>query len=71
MFNRIVINPEIMLGQPVIKDTRMPVYLIVESIAAGESIETILKAYPFLTGEDIQQALQFAARLSQYGLEVA
>ncbi len=71
MFDRIEINPNIMLGQPVIKNTRLPVYIIVEAIAAGDTFKTILEAYPFLSAEDIRQALQFAARLSQYGLEVA
>jgi len=71
MFDRIEINPRIMLGQPVIKHTRLPVYVIVEAIAAGDTVETILRAYPFLSAEDIRQALQFAARLTQYGLEAA
>ena len=71
MYNRIDINPEIMLGQPVIKGTRIPVYVIVEAIAEGDSVEDLLQAYPFLTTEDIREALQFAANLSHWGLEVA
>jgi uncharacterized protein (DUF433 family) len=71
MFDRIEVNPEIMLGQPVIKGTRLPVYVIVEAVAEGNIREELLEAYPFLTAEDIQQALRYAARLSHWGLEVA
>jgi uncharacterized protein (DUF433 family) len=71
MFDRIEVNPEIMLGQPVIKGTRLPVYVIVEAVAEGNTQEELLEAYPFLTAEDIQQALRYAAWLSHWGLEVA
>jgi uncharacterized protein (DUF433 family) len=71
MFHRIEVNPEIMLGQPVIKGTRLPVYVIVEAVAEGNTRDELLEAYPFLTGEDIQQALRYAAWLSHWGLEVA
>jgi uncharacterized protein (DUF433 family) len=71
MFDRIEVNPEIMLGQPVIKGTRLPVYVIVEAVAEGNTPEDLLEGYPFLTTEDIQQALRFAASLSHWGLEVA
>jgi uncharacterized protein (DUF433 family) len=69
--DRISIKPEVLCGQPVIRGTRLPVYVIVEAVAGGDSTEDLLKAYPFLTIEDIQQALRFAARLSEVGLEVA
>jgi uncharacterized protein (DUF433 family) len=71
MYERIEINPEVMLGQPVIKGSRLPVYAIVESIAEGDSTDDLLQAYPFLCIEDIQQALRFAADLSHWGIEVA
>ena len=60
-----------MLGQPVIKGTRLPVYAIVEALAAGDSQDDLLEAFPFLTAQDLEQALLFAARLSQWGLEDA
>lgn len=69
--DRIAIDPAVMLGQPVIKGTRVPVYAIVEAIAAGDSTNDVLEAFPFLTPDDIEQALRFAARLSQWGLEDA
>jgi uncharacterized protein (DUF433 family) len=71
MYERIEVNSEIMLGQPVIKGSRLPVYVIVESIAEGDSIQELLQSYPFLTAEDVRQALRFAAELSHWGFEVA
>jgi uncharacterized protein (DUF433 family) len=71
MFDRIEVNPEVMLGQPVIKGTRLPVYVIVEAVAEGNTPEELVEAYPFLTTDDIQQALRFVASLSHWGLEVA
>jgi uncharacterized protein (DUF433 family) len=59
--NRIDINPEIMLGKPVIKGTRIPVELIVRKIGEGALSEDLLDAYPNITKEDIQAALLYAA----------
>ena len=63
-FERIAVDPEVMLGQPIIKGTRLPVYVIVEAVAEGNSAEELMKAYPFLSADDIKQALLFAAHLS-------
>jgi uncharacterized protein (DUF433 family) len=63
--DRIESNPDILSGQPVIKGVRLPVYLIVEAIVEGDSIEEPKSAYPFLDRADIQQTLRFAARMSQ------
>lgn len=60
-----------MLGQPVIKGTRLPVYVIVQSIAAGDSVDELLEAYPFLSSEDVEAALQYVAHLAEWGFEVA
>jgi len=68
---RITVDPALMLGQPVITGTRLPVYVIVQAIAAGDNADELLKAYPFLAAEDIEAALGFAARLAEWGLEVA
>jgi uncharacterized protein (DUF433 family) len=57
----IVSDPAVMMGKPVIKGTRITVELILEKLAAGETIEQILEAYPHLTREGIQAALSFAA----------
>lgn len=54
-------NPSIMMGKPVIKGTRITVELILEKLAAGETVEQIIEAHPKLTREAIQAALEFAA----------
>jgi uncharacterized protein (DUF433 family) len=57
----IVSDPKVMMGKPVIAGTRITVELILEKLAAGETIEQILDAHPRLTREAIQAALAFAA----------
>jgi uncharacterized protein (DUF433 family) len=69
--DRIVVDPQILLGQPVVRGSRLPVYAIVEAIAAGDTRADLLAAYPFLTQEDIEQALHFASRMTRLTLEVA
>lgn len=56
----ILSDPKIMMGKPVIVGTRITVELILEKLAAGESVEQILDAHPRLTREAIQAALAFA-----------
>lgn len=63
MIDRIESDPEVLSGQPVIKGTRLPVYVIVEAIAEGDSVDELITAYPFLEPADIRQALRFAARM--------
>lgn len=62
LIRRIEINPNKMLGKPVIKGTRLTVELIVEKIAYGCSSEEILKQYPFIKEDDVKAALLYAAR---------
>ncbi len=59
----IVSDPSIMMGKPVIVGTRITVELILEKLAAGETVEQILDAHPRLTKEAIQEALAFAAEV--------
>ncbi len=56
----IVANPKVMMGKPVIAGTRITVELILEKLAAGETIEQILEAHPHLNREGILAALAFA-----------
>jgi uncharacterized protein (DUF433 family) len=63
--DRIESNPDVLSGQPVVRGTRLPVYVIVDAIAEGDSVEDLLEAYSFLERPDIQQALHFAARMSR------
>ena len=58
----IQVEPSIMMGKPVIAGTRITVELILEKLAAGETIEQLLEAHPRLTHEAVQAALAFAAR---------
>lgn len=55
-------NPDVMMGKPVIAGTRITVEIILEKLAAGETVEQILDAYPRLTREDISAALLYAVR---------
>ncbi|MGH6897562.1 MAG: DUF433 domain-containing protein [Geminicoccaceae bacterium] len=58
---RIVSDPEIMMGKPTIKGTRITVELILEKLGAGMTVAELLEAYPHLTAEDVLAALSFAA----------
>jgi uncharacterized protein (DUF433 family) len=62
LLKRIVVNPKIMLGKPVIKDTRLTVELIIEKLAYGETIQDLRKDYPFLAEDDVRAALLYAAK---------
>lgn len=60
--NRIVVNPEIMVGKPVIKGTRITVELILRLLAQGMAEEEILENYPHLKKDDIRAVLEYAAQ---------
>jgi uncharacterized protein (DUF433 family) len=62
LLKRVVTDPKVMLGKPVIKGTRLTVAIIVEKVAYGQTREDIKEDYPFLTDEDIKAALLYAAR---------
>ena len=63
--DRVIIDPEIMHGKPVIKGTRIPVYIILNLLAGGLSEEEVLREYPDITKEDIHACLEYAAELAQ------
>jgi len=60
LLERIEVDPEVMLGKPVIRGTRITVEIILEKIAAGCPIEEVLAAYPRLTRDDVLAALAYA-----------
>jgi uncharacterized protein (DUF433 family) len=64
IFQRITTNPEICGGKPCIRGLRFPVSRLLGLLASGETQETILKSYPYLEKEDIQEALYYAALLA-------
>jgi uncharacterized protein (DUF433 family) len=61
---RIQLNPSVMRGKPCIKGTRLPVYLLLQKMAAGETAEAILKAYPQLVRDDLTACLDYASQLA-------
>ena len=63
MTERIEVNPRILGGKPVIKGTRIPVYLILELLSAGYDFKRIVAAYPTLTEKDIKAAVAYAAKV--------
>ena len=61
---RISASPAVMMGKPCVKGTRIPVYLLLEKLAAGETFEQLLAAYPNLVMEDLRACLEYAAALA-------
>lgn len=62
MEDRIVFNPEILAGKPIIKGTRMSVEFILELLSSGMSSEEIIKEYPQLKRKDVLAAIEYAAK---------
>ena len=61
LLERIVTDPKVMAGKPVIKGTRVPVDLIIHRIAQGETVENLLEDYPKMTRQDVRAALEYAS----------
>lgn len=61
LFPLISADPKICGGEPCLKGTRIPVHLILDHLAGGDSLEDILKAYPQLTKRAIQEAVRYAS----------
>ncbi len=59
---RITMDPEVLSGKPVIKGTRIPVYLIIQLLANDMTEKEILKQYPTLKKQDIKAALVYASK---------
>jgi uncharacterized protein (DUF433 family) len=63
MSERIVVEPDICNGKPVIRGTRITAQTVLEFLAAGDEIEAVLEEYPSLTGEDVRACIEYASRL--------
>lgn len=63
--DRITFDPAVMGGKPCIRGMRVTVGTLVGMVASGHNTEAILKLYPYLEQEDIQQALSYAAWRSE------
>ena len=59
--SRIEINPDVMLGKPVVRGTRIPVELVLRKLGEGATTGDLLDAYPKLTKHDIHACLVYAA----------
>ena len=65
MFDRVTFDTNIMGGRACIRGMRIPVSVLVKQIAHGASFDEILQGYPDLEKEDIQQAIEYAAWLTE------
>jgi len=61
----ITVDPAICHGQAVVTGTRIPVFVILDNLAAGVLLEEILKSYPSLSAEGIRAAIAYAAELAR------
>jgi uncharacterized protein (DUF433 family) len=61
MTGRIEIDPSVMQGKPVVRNTRIPVELLLRKLAEGATLDDLMDAYPRLTKQDIQACLEYAA----------
>ncbi len=64
-FTRIKVRPDVCTGKPCIRDLRFPVSRLLGLLAARQTPEEILKAYPYLESADIDEALRYAASLAE------
>ena len=64
-FERITVDPTVCTGRPCVRGLRFPVSRLLGLLASGETKERILKAYPYLEAQDIEEALRYAAYLAE------
>lgn len=57
--DRIVVNPQVMAGKPVVRGTRIPVELVLQKLAQNPDIDELLLDYPRLTRDDIRACLEY------------
>ena len=65
LFDRIYTDPQICHGQACIKGTRIPAHQIVGMMASGDTFDSLLKAYPTITQDDIRACLEYASWLAE------
>ena len=63
MPERIIVQPDICNGKPVIRGTRITVQTVLEFLAAGDTVEDVLAEYPSLAAEDVRACLEYASRV--------
>lgn len=60
---RITVNPAIFGGKPIVRGRRLAVEHVLEMLAAGDDIDTLLEGYPWLEREDVLACIEYAKRL--------
>ena len=60
--NRIILDPDILCGKPIVRGTRLAVEFIVDRVADGWSLQQILDQYPGLSEEDVRECLRYAGQ---------
>ena len=71
MNDRIIIDPAICNGRPVIKGTRITVQTVMEFLSAGDSVDDVLEEYPTISREDVLACMEWAARLMANHFQIA
>jgi uncharacterized protein (DUF433 family) len=62
---RIAIDPAVCSGKPCIRGTRIPIHIILDLLAADETVDNILRAYPNIERDDVRACIQYAAELAE------
>lgn len=68
LMHRVIADPKICGGKPCIRGTRIPIAIILASLAEGMTAQEVIDHYPHLSPEDIRAALAYAAELSEEGV---
>lgn len=71
MNDRIIIDPAVCNGRPVVKGTRITVQTVMEVLSAGDTVDDVLEEYPSLTREDVLACMDWATRLMANHFQVA
>ena len=64
--SRIIVDPDVCNGQPIIKGTRITVHTVLEFLSAGDSLEEVLEEYPSLSSADILECLRFSSEMMKH-----
>ncbi len=71
MFSRIISDPAILNGKPIVQGTRLSVEFILELIASGASRDDLVRAYPQLSAADVEEAIRYAAHGLKYEINLS
>lgn len=63
LLDRVTVDPAVCHGQPCIRGTRVPITVILDTLAAGMTVEEIIEHYPTLTADDVLAVMQFRRQM--------